>query len=307
MSLINVSEIKDLLCSSCHVKVEQTVQLVWCLMRAMTKEKGLWLNREFKNYCIVKKLLEILGMKCLVYDDTRVRIVESVLFMHEVVLENATSLGEMISMDWSISGIMNILTETSIANEEINTRALKASVKLVQIWVNHSPHNVMCNFVEKGLALALTTCFSNHAKHNMVNLTSLWICLRRLRCKGHISIVNASVYYAILRMLQSENADIQGLAIAFLKEIDMYAEAFFPSTYLCPIGRGLMQDPVIDSEGHTFERTNIVQWLEQKHVSPITRLPCDPQELRPNRALKDAIGDHLQLLTKGLIEFETKF
>lgn len=62
-----------------------------------------------------------------------------------------------------------------------------------------------------------------------------------------------------------------------------------PAEYLCPITNDVMRDPVIDSEGHTYERTAIVQWLQTNPRSPITRKPMTVADLKPNRALAEAI------------------
>lgn len=59
--------------------------------------------------------------------------------------------------------------------------------------------------------------------------------------------------------------------------------------YYCPITGELMQDPVIDPEGHSYERNAIVTWLHKNPISPITRSPLDITRLRPNRALKESI------------------
>ena len=63
-----------------------------------------------------------------------------------------------------------------------------------------------------------------------------------------------------------------------------------PAEYMCPITNDVMRDPVIDSEGHTYERAAIVQWLHSSSRSPITRNPMTVQDLKPNRALAEAIG-----------------
>lgn len=62
-----------------------------------------------------------------------------------------------------------------------------------------------------------------------------------------------------------------------------------PMEYMCPITNDVMRDPVIDSEGHTYERAAIVQWLQTNPRSPITRKPMTVQDLKPNRALAEAI------------------
>ena len=50
-----------------------------------------------------------------------------------------------------------------------------------------------------------------------------------------------------------------------------------------------MVDPVIDTDGNTWERDAIVTWIERRGLSPITRNALAVDDLVPNRALKDAI------------------
>lgn len=60
-------------------------------------------------------------------------------------------------------------------------------------------------------------------------------------------------------------------------------------SFYCPITGGLMVDPVIDTDGNTWERDAIVTWIERRGLSPITRNALAVDDLVPNRALKDAI------------------
>ena len=62
-----------------------------------------------------------------------------------------------------------------------------------------------------------------------------------------------------------------------------------PEEFTCPITNAIMDDPVIDKEGYTYERVAIEQWLGQNAHSPFTRSPMAQADLVPNRALKSAI------------------
>ena len=62
-----------------------------------------------------------------------------------------------------------------------------------------------------------------------------------------------------------------------------------PEEYLCPINLTLMNDPVIGSDGRSYERAAITQWLRTNPHSPITRQPMTASSLKPNYALKTAI------------------
>ncbi|EGB10077.1 hypothetical protein AURANDRAFT_9460, partial [Aureococcus anophagefferens] len=62
-----------------------------------------------------------------------------------------------------------------------------------------------------------------------------------------------------------------------------------PDAYVCPITRELMHDPVFASDGHTYERDAIQQWLISHDTSPKTGLILDSKHLVPNFAIRSAI------------------
>jgi U-box domain len=70
-------------------------------------------------------------------------------------------------------------------------------------------------------------------------------------------------------------------------------EPHIPDQFICAIGYEVMVDPVICSDGHTYERANIEQWLKISGLSPKTNLPLVNKTLIPNYALKQTIEDTL--------------
>ena len=68
----------------------------------------------------------------------------------------------------------------------------------------------------------------------------------------------------------------------------------------CPITLEVMEDPVIDREGNTYERVAIEEWIRAHGTSPITRSRLSVSELTPNRILKDII-DRLRVTTAVVI------
>jgi hypothetical protein len=52
-----------------------------------------------------------------------------------------------------------------------------------------------------------------------------------------------------------------------------------------------MLDPVICADGQSYERDNIIAWLDESNTSPVTGLPFPSRALIPNYALRDAIDD----------------
>lgn len=72
-----------------------------------------------------------------------------------------------------------------------------------------------------------------------------------------------------------------------------------PDAYLCPISKLIMKDPVLGSDYHTYERSQICQWIADGNVtSPVTRetlvVPVEPLSFPPNIALRKAIAEFLE-------------
>ena len=74
------------------------------------------------------------------------------------------------------------------------------------------------------------------------------------------------------------------------------AEDLFAASCFCALTGELMNDPVIDHEGNTYERSAIQSWLRRNSTSPITRSPLEQHQLVPNRALRESIQDRKQEL-----------
>jgi hypothetical protein len=61
-----------------------------------------------------------------------------------------------------------------------------------------------------------------------------------------------------------------------------------PSHLRCPIPFELFTDPVMCSDGHTYERRAIEDWLRSSDRSPNTNLPLGNRSLTPNLGLRAA-------------------
>ena len=79
---------------------------------------------------------------------------------------------------------------------------------------------------------------------------------------------------------------------------NMAAEENVPPHFICPITYQVMKDPVIDNDGVSYEREAITEWLRKGNTtSPTTQKPLLLSDLRPNRALREAIEQHLGITT----------
>lgn len=66
-----------------------------------------------------------------------------------------------------------------------------------------------------------------------------------------------------------------------------------PRRMLCPIGLGIMHDPVVGSDGNTYDRPNLKLVLAEAHpVSPLTREPLT-HVMVPNGALQREVAAFL--------------
>ena len=59
----------------------------------------------------------------------------------------------------------------------------------------------------------------------------------------------------------------------------------------CPISLELMTDPVVASDGFTYDRESIAQWLFEHNTSPTTNEPLETHDLFKNRALLNLIRE----------------
>ena len=82
----------------------------------------------------------------------------------------------------------------------------------------------------------------------------------------------------------------------------MASASAIPNEFYCPITFGLMTDPVIAEDGHTYEREAIEQWFVNHNTSPKTNLPLISTNLIANIALRNTIRD---MLAKQPLHFQT--
>ncbi|CAK9216997.1 unnamed protein product [Sphagnum troendelagicum] len=91
---------------------------------------------------------------------------------------------------------------------------------------------------------------------------------------------------------------------------DLLHQPHFPAEFIDCITQEVMQDPVITADGHTYERSAILRWLQTHDTSPITGevLPPPPgvsgtvvdKTLRPNHILRGQIIEYRKNLAMGM-------
>ena len=68
-----------------------------------------------------------------------------------------------------------------------------------------------------------------------------------------------------------------------------------PKEFLCPITLSIMKDPVLMSDGQTYEKSAIEKALAISPLSPITKQPLSMKDAKPNYALKSLIENFLKI------------
>jgi len=64
-----------------------------------------------------------------------------------------------------------------------------------------------------------------------------------------------------------------------------------PPDFLCPITNEVMKDPVVASDGHTYEKTAIEEWFRKSNTSPMTGVALEMKTVFPNFNLRSRIKD----------------
>ena len=88
------------------------------------------------------------------------------------------------------------------------------------------------------------------------------------------------------------------------------SSAFIPRDFNCPILHDLLIDPVVASDGFTYERNAIEEWIRTSGGrdggprSPMTNAPLRDVVLTANKALKAAISAYKEYLP--VVEREKK-
>ena len=83
-----------------------------------------------------------------------------------------------------------------------------------------------------------------------------------------------------------------------------HLKAIVPNNFLCPISLGLMDNPVILSDGQTYEKDHIQEWLKTHNTSPNTRSVLLNKTMLVNYALKGAILDFKEYIYNEAIKKE---
>jgi hypothetical protein len=99
--------------------------------------------------------------------------------------------------------------------------------------------------------------------------------------------------------VQVDNDDVltvisnEHFEVAEPEEIEFCCQRSPPKSFFCPLTMEIMFDPVLDSDGNTYERLALMEWLKENRTSPISRQPLSDRMVIPNIALCEAIHEFM--------------
>ena len=81
---------------------------------------------------------------------------------------------------------------------------------------------------------------------------------------------------------------------------------YVPEDFYCPITGSLMVNPVSEPDGHTYEKTAILEWLSTNQTSPLTRNHLTESDLTDNVAMKKSIESIRGKLAEDQMKIDSK-
>lgn len=83
------------------------------------------------------------------------------------------------------------------------------------------------------------------------------------------------------------------------EEIDL--PATLPESFICPINGTLMRNPVMCTDGHSYEKRAIETWFQRSNKSPLTNIVIS-NVLIPNHTLRKSIEEFIEIHKKSTSE-----
>ncbi len=66
------------------------------------------------------------------------------------------------------------------------------------------------------------------------------------------------------------------------------------SEFICPIGLSIMENPVLATCGHSYDKQNIENWLRTSEICPECRTKINAEHLIPNYSLRSVIQKYVK-------------
>jgi hypothetical protein len=135
-------------------------------------------------------------------------------------------------------------------------------------------------------AIALRPHLRQHPKDFRFHNTENLVTLRKIVAMGKLLQVDTTPWEL------KTNAIQRAAEQAVLLEEAGLADLPHPDGFTCPVTLEVMQDPVVASDGHSYERSSLVRILESTGVSPLTRENLNGRIVVPNINLRKRIRDY---------------
>ena len=122
------------------------------------------------------------------------------------------------------------------------------------------------------------------------------------RKRTTIQEIESALQRGAMKPIEADEARVEALELARNKTDDLrttfaladptnYAKKEIPDWAVDTISFELMHDPVMTKNGHSYERTTLIEHLKRSPTDPLTREPLTIDELRPNIALRKALDE----------------
>ncbi len=204
--------------------------------------------------------------------------------LHEAKQNLASSLSQL-----STSGEQYLPGDFSFLGDETVCRILTNAYKVVEKLQAWSFFDLEPPAGDKGYIFCdhpMVTAINYELRSDRHTGVSMGFCMRwmqKIRKEGWSTVVNKSLSSNVagLGMLELMRAKVN--------EIEIQDDESVPVKFLCPITGELIRDPVIAIDGHTYEKSALLMWLERNPSSPITRKPMTKDDFRPNYHLLSEI------------------
>jgi hypothetical protein len=93
-----------------------------------------------------------------------------------------------------------------------------------------------------------------------------------------------------LDTMNADFADAKDAVVASATKTNRMKGMKIRDEFICPITYELMRDPVVASDGHTYEKAAIEKWLKHHQISPRNGEPMASLTI-PNMNMKKLIQD----------------
>eukprot|EP00041_Stephanoeca_diplocostata_P028610 m.821782 g.821782 ORF g.821782 m.821782 type:complete len:709 (-) comp23402_c0_seq19:1497-3623(-) len=101
---------------------------------------------------------------------------------------------------------------------------------------------------------------------------------------------NAQFIEMPVRLNAAQNLEIPKAPNAVMSSASIKSSSC-PHSFICPITREVMVNPVSTSDGHSYERESIIKWLRHNKTSPVTGAVLVTTILTVNHALRNSIEE----------------